>query len=1290
MPETTSTDRISELRRAVWRADAGAYLVEPRVVRRVIRELYGFARLSSKIPHTELQLVSSYDVKALTHPDELGLESFGGLPQYALLIALPEEQDLNGRPLQDLMQAMWRRLFHGMIDRSLADQHRAERLSRADVQARIADIGQVEFDEAHAVLRAELRLVEPESRVEAYTEFAAVFLELSRFAPDMVPIWFPSLEGRRHIEDVLIQDVSAQAVYDASRLYGAPEPDLTPEVQRDEVQLSSEREVWSRGQSVHPSRGRFQRLIRKRERSNQHGNTVAAGIAAVRAAEFAPSEVEKREARVAADADMQQLVERLRQALQFDAGESDDWQKSLMELLRNSTHGFWNSDKKLLYDLQKVCLDHERITYRVDLIKWIVSRGRRLLRRPLSNIREVMMAKHLASSASRLVYVRLSGNERSRLAALLHEAADLAEEQMRQRMRPALRQALIDVGFYTPPGCKFAAVDGDDGGDTGATSAGRLHSASVPEQVAFDKLTEEALDTIAERGYLTMGYLRDAISRNDLKLPDLTDPRDLIRGDHLLRADDRLDVALDGVYRRGEFYLRWLQVVSSLAFGTRTGRFATQFLFIPFGGAVVLVKGVEHLIDVVTGKGHDSSKSAALPGSTPSDGESVSDEATAGVEESERAADGDRSTAAAASDSSDASSTRDGASSAGTDVADREDSSDTTNAADGSSEVNSGPETVVSEREPTTTEFAAVPASVPQSLEEIISHQLPSIASIVLVGFLLMAVIHLPGFRGILFNLLQIVWRGIRKLVYDLPVAVLHFPPVQWVWKSRWFVRARRYFFTPFLLSWLFCRLIPWLAGRADDSLLSWWWVLSIGGLFSAAVNSRLGRDAQELTAEWLGNAWYDLRARVFLALYEWVIDGFKWMLNVVERFIYAVDEWLRFHSGETWVTLVVKACAGVVWSLLVFLIRIYVNLLIEPTLHPVKHFPVVTVAHKIFLPFILVLERALTQVLTPYLGVALATAITWFTILFLPGIFGFIVWELKENWRLYDSNRVPRLRPVAVGSHGETVLRLMKPGFHSGTLPKLFNRMRRLERKVVSFQRFSTRRALRERLHHVERDIRRFVDRDLLQLLRYCSVWNNCDITCGEVHTASNSIHLRLDCPTLHGLPLRLLFQEQSGWVVATIEDSGWLNHLSSEQLHSFETALLGFYRKAGVELVREQMERHLLGLHPYDICDEGLQIWPEGQFQKVVTVDLHRRHQVRPMPVSLAASCGLQPVARESVVFAQTEILWSEWQHVWATPESDNGSATAAPPLACMQSARLSLLPIGSGSAAGYVRRA
>src|SRR5262249_58981978 len=68
---------------------------------------------------------------------------------------------------------------------------------------------------------------------------------------------------------------------------------------------------------------------------------------------------------------------------------------------------------------------------------------------------------------------------------------------------------------------------------------------------------------------------------------------------------------------------------------------------------------------------------------------------------------------------------------------------------------------------------------------------------------------------------------------------------------------------------------------------------------------------------------------------------------------------------------------------------------------------------------------------------------------LLLPGLGGFLVWELKENWRLYAANRPPTLRPVMVGSHGETLARLLRPGFHSGTLPKLHAKLRKAERRA-------------------------------------------------------------------------------------------------------------------------------------------------------------------------------------------------------------------------------------------------
>ena len=83
-------------------------------------------------------------------------------------------------------------------------------------------------------------------------------------------------------------------------------------------------------------------------------------------------------------------------------------------------------------------------------------------------------------------------------------------------------------------------------------------------------------------------------------MADLSRLRELTAGDPLLRGDALLAVNLDGVYRRGEIYLRALQKFSSVAFGTRPGRIATLYALLPFGGAFVLLEGTGHMITAVT------------------------------------------------------------------------------------------------------------------------------------------------------------------------------------------------------------------------------------------------------------------------------------------------------------------------------------------------------------------------------------------------------------------------------------------------------------------------------------------------------------------------------------------------------------------------------------------------------------------------------------------------------------------------------------------------------------------
>lgn len=173
------------------------------------------------------------------------------------------------------------------------------------------------------------------------------------------------------------------------------------------------------------------------------------------------------------------------------------------------------------------------------------------------------------------------------------------------------------------------------------------------------------------------------------------------------------------------------------------------------------------------------------------------------------------------------------------------------------------------------------------------------------------------------------------------------------------------------------------------------------------------------------------------------------------------------------------------------YVARFYLNVLIEPKYNPIKHFPTVTVGHKLLLPVALPLTRAFAGPLGAVLGEGLGTAVAAVTVFLLPGLAGFLVWELKETWRIYAANRPATLRPAVIGSHGETMRRLLVPGFHAGTLPRAYRKLRRGLRDVHAGagprQALAARRATSARaaIHHVEEAIARFVDRELCALVR-------------------------------------------------------------------------------------------------------------------------------------------------------------------------------------------------------------
>ncbi len=703
--------------------------------------------------------------------------------------------------------------------------------------------------------------------------------------------------------------------------------------------VSDESSQWdlSRDRKAGESResGAEAKVAERARVASESGNHVRAAILWTRAARRAGPAAGRAE-RAAARAALNRLAVRLRKALFVQKGESSLWVGALTPLLENAATGFWTPERRLLHDLQNVCLDHEREVFRLEPLAWLFSMGRRPLRHPLPHLREVTMSKHLRHASRRLSRARLDRDRRSRLEGLLDAAGRRADEALRERFRRQVDAALETT--WVPP-------------------------ANLPERVAYRKLVEEMLDPIVARGFTTLGDLRDAASRGNLKMNDLASAGEFLRGDPLLRSDRRLAHALDGVHRRGEVYLRWLQRVSALAFGTSAGRFLTLFLALPFGGAFVLLKGLEEIYEVTLGH---------LTGNHV---------------------------------------------------------------------------------------------------------ELVHTSSVLLLGIVALGVINYARFRRGFLAFLGSVGRTLRMVLMDLPARLLNHPLLRRLAASAPAVAAWRYALKPGLVAAPV--LVAALAMRFSPMSANALGLIAFSGAF-LAFNTRSGRRLEEWVIEGLTRAGHGLLFAVIPGLFHLIMSAFDRLIEWVERLIYAVDEWLRFREGQSGFVLAIKAVLGLFWGVVAYLVRIYLVLLVEPQLNPIKHFPVVTVAAKLLLPVVLVLPGIIAAPIRPYVGRVIADSFAATTVFFLPGVFGFLVWELRSNWRLYAANRPATLRPLAVGNHGETVVRFLRPAFHSGTLPKRFARLR----QAMKAGRDRAAAKHREALHHVEEAMHRLVERDFAGLL--------------------------------------------------------------------------------------------------------------------------------------------------------------------------------------------------------------
>ncbi|HLM76089.1 MAG TPA: hypothetical protein VK459_25460, partial [Polyangiaceae bacterium] len=457
---------------------------------------------------------------------------------------------------------------------------------------------------------------------------------------------------------------------------------------------------------------------------------------------------------------------------------------------------------------------------------------------------------------------------------------------------------------------------------------------------------------------------------------------------------------------------------------------------------------------------------------------------------------------------------------------------------------------------------------------------------------------------------------------------------------------------------------------------------ISVALLLSARVIILL----EEVLLDWLVLQWRMLRSRVLPGLVRLILDFFKALLELFERGIYKVDEWLRFREGELAITLGFKALIGLVWFVVAYVARLYVVLLIEPQVNPIKHFPVVFVADKMLIPLMPPVLTAFQNALSP-LGAVVASTIAGPTVFLMSGVFGFLAWELMANYRLYRANRWKVLSPSHIGQHGETMGALMKPGLHSGTLPKLYAKLRRAARRsegqqtstiasiITSSQKLDqsgkqraerSLRGLQDELREVEEAVKHFFERELSALLVASPRFPYDRVEVRSIELGSNRVRITLECASASPEQCEIAFEEQSGFLVASIPKAGFLDALKdtapppgetrgerAEARLLFENALAGLYKLAGVDLVREQIEAALGGSPRYDIADEGLIVWPGQGYRTEVIYELDEDVGDTLEPLIRGEPLPEPPPALDArvIFFQRQSISWRAWLTAWST---------------------------------------
>src|SRR5262249_27387727 len=157
------------------------------------------------------------------------------------------------------------------------------------------------------------------------------------------------------------EDLDAAALFAATRLPGAPDPVIpqtaghADEFETEEPSSVSTLTTGTPAQDESACR----RLLEKAAGVSASGNVVRAAILRMKAASLTVPDGAT-DIRASAREELDRLSVRLQTALQLNEAKTEEWRHALPLLLERAARGVWSIEARLLYDLQKACVDRER------------------------------------------------------------------------------------------------------------------------------------------------------------------------------------------------------------------------------------------------------------------------------------------------------------------------------------------------------------------------------------------------------------------------------------------------------------------------------------------------------------------------------------------------------------------------------------------------------------------------------------------------------------------------------------------------------------------------------------------------------------------------------------------------------------------------------------------------------------------------------------------------------------------------------------------------------------------